>query len=294
MVGLSVRISVLLIAVMLPGAVEARSFSHGVDGSWAFSETAGVCLLEQPVADFGTVRFVGEPGATVHLEVLGHRDVFAAGGIDLYRVAPPWSPAHPQHRLLGSVEQRAGSSLLIGDPLATQILMALYEGYEAHVQHAAWYGGEADIRIGNEHLRSHYEAFARCLRNTTAAGWASFERTRIEYPSNAATLSDHDQRRLRQVAEYVLADSGVTRVYVDGHTDGVGTLQSNLALSKHRAETVADFLAACGVPPERLVVRYHGNQYPVAAQPGEAARAENRRTTVRLERQWGEGGMAAR
>jgi outer membrane protein OmpA-like peptidoglycan-associated protein len=196
--------------------------------------------------------------------------------------------------LLGTSEQRAGGMLLIGDPLATRVLMALYDGYEAHVQHATWFGGDTDIRIGNAHLRPRYEAFARCVQSATAAGWSAFERTRIEYPSNVAGLSEQDQRRLRRVAEYVVADSQVSRIYIDGHTDDVGSTHSNLALSRQRAQQVADYLTTCGVPRDRLVVRYHGAEYPVASEDSEAARAENRRATVRLERHWPDGELANR
>lgn len=277
---------VILIAAAVLAAVSAwaEPFGSGPEDTWSVREADGLCLLEQPVPDFGAVRFVGAPGLAVRLEVLGHRDMFAAGPVGVFRVAPPWSPSHPNRVLLGSSEQRAGSSLLIPDPLATQVLMSLYEGFEAHLKHAAWYGGQADIRIGNAHLRSRYGEFARCLRGATADGWSSYERTRIEYAESATGLGERDRKRLRRVAEYVLADPQVTAVYVDGHTDDLGAAQGNLALSRKRAEVVAGYLAQCGVPRSTLVVRYHGDKYPVVRPDGDAARAENRRTTVRLER----------
>lgn len=284
----------LSIALLAAGLAAPRPFAHGVNASWSVSEADGLCRLEQPVRDFGVIRFVGAPGVPLRLEVLGHRDVFADGAVGVYRVAPPWHPAHPERIELGASQQRAGSSLLITDPLATRVLMALYDGYETHLEHAARHGGEADIRIGNEHLRARYERFASCLQDATARGWSALERTRIEHAPAGADLGQADRDRLRQVAEYVLADPAVTRVYVDGHTDAVGSPRANLALSKRRAEAVAAYLAECGVPRERLVVRYHGSQYPVAQGVSETAHAENRRTTVRLEREWPDAEVASR
>lgn len=252
-----------------------------------------MCMLEQAVKDFGTVRFVGTPGNPLRLELLGHRDVFAAGDVALARVTPPWHPDYPDEQTLGETDQRAGSMLLVPDPLATRVLMSLYDGYEAHVEHATWYGDSAGLRIGNVYLRPHYEAFAACLRDATAAGWSAFERTRIEHASNDVALGEADRQRLRRLAEYVLADPRVIRVYVDGHTDDVGGRWSNLALSRERAEAVAGYLTDCGVPRDVLVVRYHGGQYPVARGDDDATRARNRRTTVRLERAGAES-MAAR
>ncbi len=280
------RAFILFTLAVLAGVARGEPPEPAAAEPWTFRETSGLCVLEQAVRDYGTVRFVGSPGGAVRLEVLGHRRVFADGPVTLYRVAPPWHPEHPHRESLGEARQRAGSGVLIGEPLATRVLMALYQGFEAHLQHAAWYGGEVDVPIANVHLRPRYEVFARCLRGAAAQGWSAFERTRIEHGAGAAVLSPADQARLRQVAEYVRADPEVSRVYVDGHSDSLGTPRGNLELSRRRAEAVATFLRDCGVPDERLVVRYHGAQYPVADNDDPAGRAENRRTTVRLERNW--------
>lgn len=290
----SLTLLIALQVAMAAASASGQPFSHDAGSTWSVRQADGLCLLEQPLRDFGAIRFVGAPGMALRLEVLGHREVFADGPVGLVRVAPPWHPAHPQREPLGETEQRAGSGVLIGDPLATRVLMALYQGYEAHLEHTAWYGGEASVRIGNEHLRPRYDAFARCMQDATARGWSEFERTRIEYQSDAVDLSDADRTRLRQVAEYVLADPAVVRIYVDGHTDAVGAGRANLALSKRRAEAVADYLARFGVPRDHLVVRYHGSQYPVAQAATAEARAQNRRTTVRLERAWPDGEVATR
>ena len=91
-------------------------------------------------------------------------------------------------------------------------------------------------------------------------------------------------------------DPKVARIYIDGHTDDVGGERDNLSLSRRRAEGVRDFLASCGVPESRLLVRYHGARYPVAGNESEQQRASNRRTTVRLEREWSneDGELATR
>ncbi len=275
-------------AALAGACCHAHAAPAATGDSWSVRQANGLCLLENTVTDFGTIRFVGAPGTPVRLEVLGHRDMFAAGAVGLYRVAPPWHPLHPSRETIGAADQRAGSSLLVADPLATQVLMALYDGYEAHLRHAAWYGGEADVRISNTHLRRHYEDFARCLRSPAADGWSSYERTRIEYDSAQVDLREPDRERLRQVAAYVREDSQVTQIYVDGHTDDVGAAFGNLQVSRRRAEQVAAFLRQCGVPGDRIVVRYHGDKYPVERPDSDEARARNRRTTVRLERAWPE------
>ena len=86
-----------------------------------------------------------------------------------------------------------------------------------------------------------------------------------------------------RVALDVNADDRVTQVYVDGHTDSIGTPLRNRELSEARAKAVAAYLQEQGVAQEKLVTRFHSDRYPVAevATPG----PRHRRATVRLERE---------
>lgn len=281
------RLFIAISALLLASGARGGS-ADPPPGDWAFREAHGQCLLERGVEGFGRVRFAGAPGGALRLEVLGHRGVFADGAVTVFRVAPPWHPEHPRREVLGAAEHRSGAGLLLEEPLATRVLMALYRGFEAHLRHDAWYGGDAGVRIANVHLRPRYHTFVRCLRGPAAEGWTALERTRVEYASGAASLSSEARARLRRIAEYVREDPKVTRIYVDGHTDAAGSSRGNLRLSKRRATTVAGFLEEQGVAEERLVVRYHGGAYPVAGNDDPRGRARNRRTTVRLEREWRE------
>jgi OmpA-OmpF porin, OOP family len=65
------------------------------------------------------------------------------------------------------------------------------------------------------------------------------------------------------------------RFRIEGHTDAVGSRAGNVALSERRAQSVADFLIAMGVPRDRLDVRGYGPDRPL---PGTSrVSAENRR-----------------
>lgn len=65
------------------------------------------------------------------------------------------------------------------------------------------------------------------------------------------------------------------RFLIEGHTDSVGSRQSNILLSRRRAQSVADFLIDAGIKRERLTVRGFGPDRPI---PGTRASAgANRR-----------------
>ena len=97
-------------------------------------------------------------------------------------------------------------------------------------------------------------------------------------------LDDAARARLDTLVRHVELARGVKAVYVDGYTDDTGRRQPNLELSKQRAQQVTDYLVSKGIPAELITTRYHGSRFPVARGVSAAARAENRRVTVRLER----------
>lgn len=67
---------------------------------------------------------------------------------------------------------------------------------------------------------------------------------------------------------------------IEGHTDAVGSDESNLILSDDRAETVANVLTDFyGIPPENLTTQGYGERY-LKVQTENAERA-NRRATIR-------------
>jgi outer membrane protein OmpA-like peptidoglycan-associated protein len=67
---------------------------------------------------------------------------------------------------------------------------------------------------------------------------------------------------------------------IEGHTDAVGSDESNLILSDDRAETVANVLTEFyGIPPENLTTQGYGERY-LKVQTENAERA-NRRATIR-------------
>ena len=70
------------------------------------------------------------------------------------------------------------------------------------------------------------------------------------------------------------------QIAVEGHTDNVGSLPSNQAISVARAKTVANALLARGVPQERLQAEGFAFQRPVVSNSNEEGRALNRRVDI--------------
>lgn len=67
------------------------------------------------------------------------------------------------------------------------------------------------------------------------------------------------------------------RLAVNGHTDNVGAAETNMAISKQRADVVRNYLVNAGVSPKRLEAIGYGSSKPMSGDP-----AKNRRTDLTI------------
>jgi outer membrane protein OmpA-like peptidoglycan-associated protein len=73
-----------------------------------------------------------------------------------------------------------------------------------------------------------------------------------------------------------------TDLVIVGHTDQVGTIDYNQALSERRARAAASYLVSQGVNGSRIDDRGLGETEPIAANDTEAGRMTNRRVEVAI------------
>jgi outer membrane protein OmpA-like peptidoglycan-associated protein len=106
---------------------------------------------------------------------------------------------------------------------------------------------------------------------------------RIGFRKNSAELDDWSQRQLKAVGEGMRSPQlSAFQFEIDGHTDDTGTAEYNMALSRRRADSVRNFLAAqMGVPASRLKTEGFGDTQPAVQTKDEAAREQNRRVVIR-------------
>jgi len=92
-----------------------------------------------------------------------------------------------------------------------------------------------------------------------------------------ADLRPKNREILSRIAGILLASTGY-RLFVDGHTDHVGSAEYNQQLSEKRAASVRDYLVSAGVPDELMEARGFGKSTPrVMAGNGQS---KNRRVEI--------------
>jgi len=86
-------------------------------------------------------------------------------------------------------------------------------------------------------------------------------------------------KSLNDVAEIMKADESLM-LDIDGHTDEVGSDESNQTLSENRAGSVREYLISKAVAESRMISTGYGESKPVADNKTAAGRAKNRRTEM--------------
>jgi outer membrane protein OmpA-like peptidoglycan-associated protein len=104
----------------------------------------------------------------------------------------------------------------------------------------------------------------------------------VLFDSGSATLDPDGRSALEQVAD-VMNDYRKTAVVVQGHTDALGSEETNQYLSERRARAVENYLTNRGVDPRRMTAVGFGESAPVASNSSAYGRQKNRRVDVLLK-----------
>ena len=99
------------------------------------------------------------------------------------------------------------------------------------------------------------------------------------FATNSASLSDNSKLEIAQIASF-LKNNPLLIVEIRGHTDNVGTVESNKVLSGKRAEAVQKALIAKGINEKRIRVRGFGAELPIASNKTLEGQQLNRRTEL--------------
>lgn len=101
----------------------------------------------------------------------------------------------------------------------------------------------------------------------------------INFDTGKATIKPESEGSINQIAA-LLKGAPALKVSIEGHTDNVGTPESNMQLSEDRAKAVMDAVVAKGIGAERMTAVGRGQDAPVADNRKEEGRALNRRVEV--------------
>ena len=260
----------LPVAGFADGAVRTRSFEGRVDRqSWRVESSAITTLqlldpLRQQLASAG-------------FDIVFECDAPACGGFD-FRFGIEVIPAPDMYvdirdyRFLAAEKDGQAISLIISRSRNAGYLQIIQVSpVEAAGLNIAAVGGLPDVEDPAP------EGFEDQLRAT-----GHYVLSDLRFQSGTTDLGDATYSSLDMLAEFLRANPSAEIALV-GHTDATGELETNIALSKRRAESVRErMVTAYSIALERIQAEGMGYLAPRASNLTDEGRAQNRRVEVIL------------
>lgn len=99
----------------------------------------------------------------------------------------------------------------------------------------------------------------------------------IFFDTGKSTLRPESVAELQEMFK-IMTDNPAIVVEISGHTDNIGSDESNQSLSQSRAAAVVEYLVKLGIAPGRLVAKGYGESKPIDTNDTDSGRQNNRRT----------------
>lgn len=103
---------------------------------------------------------------------------------------------------------------------------------------------------------------------------------KINFGSGSSAIQNNSTRDLEKIYN-LLIQAENSKLTIVGHTDNVGKAESNLVLSKGRAQAVVNYLKQKGIPESRFqMIDGKGSNEPISDNNSESGKAQNRRVVI--------------
>ncbi len=261
------------------------------DGTWSQPRNVGN-PINTPQDEHGLI--VSADGRTAYFASNRFK---GPGGLDIYGIPVP-KDARPQDILIvkGDVKAENGQavkdatvSITYMDTRKTEVLKV--DPADGHYAAVVRLKAGSDVIVTVKKTDHVFDSRSFGLEDTARGGVAevdmklekievgkNYRVNDIRFATNSAEIAGASRYILEQLIGF-LKENPTVRIEIQGHTDDVGGAESNLALSRNRAQAVLNYLAAHGIKALRLTANGYGSSVPIAPNTNEAGRAENRRTS---------------
>lgn len=255
--------------------------------TWQVDSSKFMCRLSHSIDGFGDAVFEREAGRRTQFQLKSSMARMKTGRAALTVRPPAWSSQRSTKQLATVNVKESQQPITIGRKLSERMLAELERGLLLDFQRQALYGGNQPIKVTVSSIgfKESYQEYLRCQGSLLSVNYEQIERSTLLYDNEEEDLKKSVKRRLDTIVSYLKEDANVKAVYLDGHTDSEGIRGENLLKSQRRAERVFDYLVEKGIPADSIVMRWHGERYPVQSNRTKKGKAKNRRVTIRLSKE---------
>lgn len=283
---LAILSRLLVLFVLIPVDGVAKTYTADLSNSqWYLSASIFECSLTHPIPRYGKGVFYHEAGEKLKFYLNANANPMKSGDAALVIEAPQWRPGNGVRNLGYVPVKDSAKPIVVERKNARTMMEGLMDGMTPTFTRKSWYNDESvRVRVSSVNFPNFYNDYLNCVASLLPVNFKQVERTKVLFKVDKAELTESDYEILEKVVIYLKADNTVTSIVIDGHTDSSGRRIYNRRLSKDRSEVVRAYFIANGIPEEMITTRYHGERYPVAKNNSKKNKAQNRRTTVRLEK----------
>lgn len=277
----------LLAAIGFSSQAAMRQYSATVeDSDWQVTDSSRLmCTLSHDVPGYGQAMFSSYASKQLNMEfeldmlLLPKRFDVAA----VYSMPPTWLPGRTR-KTIADMTLRTQYNGDLPEQAAWTMLSELEKGYWPTIYYQDWYNRQDHVAVGLNaaNFAPSYQSFVECVANLLPYGFEDIAYTVLSYQKNSVELTKYSQKRLTMIGDYLKEDSELELVLLDGYSDSYGGRWNNEQLSIRRANYVKDYIAALGVPMDRIQVTGHGEKRHISPNTNSRSRAQNRRVVVRM------------
>lgn len=224
--------------------------------------------------DFESFKFIGADKKPVSIE--GHKYYI---GYRLITGKPEPGELKIRRNIQDALKKIGGKIVFDDNFNRTSTIVVQMDGKETWIQVVSftnWYRlNIVEREIMKQEITANAEAMGNDINST---GHVSVYG--IYFDSGKSEIKPESDSALIQIS-LLLKNNSTLKLYVVGHTDNVGSIDSNMKLSKDRADAVVNSLTAnYGISADRLKAYGIASLSPVASNDTEEGKAKNRRVEL--------------
>lgn len=284
------KLALFISSIFLTVTLEAQVFSTPVPESrWSVNASAFGCQLVHNIEGFGLWKLSHQSSGSETAILVMDKSLAAKKNLHLpatrYKIttAPPaWKPQQMSEPIGEVTLTKTDADLVFPASILVKVLATLDKSMP--VMLIAQDRKPLRIQLQPYNFKDAHKKYKSCIAQLIPFTFEQITRNTLYYQAEDKELSTSNKIILDKILRYAKADpSRILSVLIDGHSDAQVDAATSETLSKNHAEWAAAYLKEKGIAADKLVVRAHGDKYPVANNILFKDRAKNRRVTVRLE-----------
>jgi OmpA-OmpF porin, OOP family len=273
----NVILTFISLLFLLPGksysTISAQDFKGSKDHP-LLSRMPDFRISEYKDVEFGSYRFIGSDKKPIDIE--GHKYFII---YNLNNGAPEPGELKIRKNVQDALKKIGGKVIFDDNFNRTSTIVVQKDNKETWLEVRSYNNMYKLNIIEREIMKQEIVADASAMGNDIKnTGHVSVYG--IYFDTGKSEIKPESDAAIAQIAALIKND-GSLKLYVVGHTDNVGTIDSNMKLSKERADAVViNLVSKYGIAAERLKSYGVASLVPVESNDSEEGRAKNRRVEL--------------